>query len=384
MTMKVLHVVSAIETVAAGTSYSVPTLCKSLAALKTLDIELHVLAKEPDNTKQLDYILREYPSLQLPVINRLGISSAMHQGILATSNNVDIIHSHGLWMMPNIYPAFVANRIQCPYMVSPRGMISPWALNRSKWKKKLMWHLFQKRALETATCFHATAEAEYMHIRKAGFNAPVAIIPNGTDIPLITHEKPLAGRRKLLFLARIHPSKGLDILLHAWKQVEALFPNWDLYVAGPDNLGYLGKMKLLARDLGLDRVEFTGPVYGEDKNRLYFDSDLYVLPSHTENFGLTVAEALAHGVPAIVTHGAPWDGLETHDCGWWIELSVDSLASCLKTAMHTDPSLLRKMGANGREWMQRDYSWGALAEQMQQTYHWMIKGGTPPPWVQCK
>src|SRR5690606_27143605 len=152
------------------------------------------------------------------------------------------------------------------------------------------------------------------------------------DVPRAQQRKPLQGSRRLLFLARIHKKKGVDVLLNAWRRLEERHPDWELTIAGPDDGGYLDGMKQLAAALQLRRVDFTGPVYGERKSTLLQSSDLYVLPTHSENFGMTVAEALAHGVPAIVTKGAPWQGLEDHQCGWWIDLSEDSLAACLDQA----------------------------------------------------
>lgn len=284
--------------------------------------------------------------------------------------------------MPNLY-AYQAARSQRGYfVVSPRGMLSTWALAHSKWKKRLIWFWMQKRALEAATCFHATAESERADIRRLGFSSPIAVIPNGIDVPSEPRQSPMSKRR-LLFLARIHKKKGVDLLLKAWSNLESRHPDWILTVAGPDEEGYLDEMKKLAAALQLRKVEFTGPVYGEQKSNLFLSSDLYVLPTHSENFGMTVAEALAHGVPAIVTKGAPWQGLEDHRCGWWIDLSEDSLIACLDQVLAIDDPELRAMGERGRKWMLQQYSWSSVAEKMEHTYSWLLEGGEPPAWISC-
>jgi glycosyltransferase involved in cell wall biosynthesis len=138
----------------------------------------------------------------------------------------------------------------------------------------------------------------------------------------------------------------------------------------------------MADHLGVRRVTFFGPAFGLDKTRQYQQADLFVLPTHSENFGLVVAEALAHGVPAIVTKGAPWSGLETRECGWWIEQGVDALADCLQSALELPPEQLRDKGRRGRLWIEQEFSWDHVGRMMLETYRWFLGGGTPPAWVQ--
>ncbi len=230
------------------------------------------------------------------------------------------------------------------------------------------------------TCFHATAQSEYEDIRRMGFLQPVAIIPNGIDVPPL-QEKAGGGLRTLLFLGRIHPKKGLDMLLPAWRAVQSRFQDWRLRIVGQDNGGYLDQMRSLATELGLERIEFSGPLYGHDKWRVYGEADLFVLPTYSENFGMAVAEALSAGTPTIVTRGAPWHDLESYGAGWWIEIGLDPLVACLETAMSLSPRDLAAMGQRGRDWMVREYSWSRIGWQMAETYRWMLQGGERPAWV---
>jgi len=140
-------------------------------------------------------------------------------------------------------------------------------------------------------------------------------------------------------------------------------------------------MKALASKWKLKRVHFVGPLYGDAKLSAYRDAELFVLPSHSENFAVTVAEALAAGTPAIVTKGAPWSGLDTHRAGWWINVGVDSLVSALERAMAESPDELGQRGRVGREWMIQDFSWATIGIRMDQTYRWLIDGGKTPSWV---
>jgi glycosyltransferase involved in cell wall biosynthesis len=130
--------------------------------------------------------------------------------------------------------------------------------------------------------------------------------------------------------------------------------------------------------LGLRRVSFGGPIYGEEKFTAYREADVFVLPSLNENFGLTVAESLACGTPVIASRSAPWSGLEDEACGWWVEPDVGPLANALADAMSLPRIRLKALGANGRAWMVRDFSWDNVALEMSRLYDWLINGGEAP------
>jgi glycosyltransferase involved in cell wall biosynthesis len=260
-------------------------------------------------------------------------------------------------------------------------MLDPWAWEHHRMRKRIVWLAGQRANLAEAACIHATAEQEYDFTRRVGVTAPVAIIPNGVPIPEAVPAAREAKHRRLLFLARIHEKKGVDVLLRAWCAVEHRFPDWELRIVGPDDGGHLPRMQALARQLGVERVTFAGRVPEERKGDEYREAEIYVLPTENENWGVSIADALALGVPAIVTKGAPWSGLETHECGWWIDKSVDALADCLDEALRCPPEDLRRRGARGRAWMERDYAWSRIGEMMDRTYRWLLEGGSPPAWV---
>lgn len=375
--MRVIHVVPAITEEASGPSYSVVCMCKSLIGTG-VDVRLATLDWSSVPVS-LPY-LKTFPLGLSP--RRLGTSPKMRHWLKqeVTSERVEIIHNHSLWMMPNVYPGNAVRDSRCRLVVSPRGTLSSWALGRSALQKRIFWLLWQAPVLRAAACFHATAESEFEDIRRLGFRQPVCILPNGIDVPPL-EEAPKGGRRQLLFLGRVHPVKGVDVLLRAWQAVERRFPDWDLHIAGPDNGGYLPAMQALAAQLRLERVIFCGGLFGEEKLRAYRVASLFVLPTHSENFGMTVAEALAAGTPAIVSKGAPWMGLETHGAGWWIDIGVDPLIACLEKALRCSSSELEAMGLRGRTWMEKDFSWPRIGQMMDQTYRWVLRGGTPPAWV---
>ena len=372
-----LHLVPAISEEASGPSYSVTRLCESLIAEGDA-ITLATLDWGPMATPPA--YLRQFPLGMGP--RRLGRSPFMHRWLddMAISGGIKLIHNHSLWMMPNVYSGWIAKKYGLPLVVSPRGTLSRWALASGSPIKRVFWPWLQGPALEPTRCFHATSVAECEDIRRMGFNQPVAIIPNGIDIPL-SSPKQTGPWKTLLFLGRIHPVKGLDWLLPAWAAVQDRFPDWRLQIVGPDEYGYLRQMQALAAGLKLQRIEFTGALFGEAKRKVYRDADLFVLPTHSENFGMAVAESLACGTPAMVTQGAPWQGLESHGAGWWIGLGVDALTACLELALARSAEELEAMGRAGRAWMEAEFSWKQIGRQMAQTYRWVVEGDRQPAWV---
>lgn len=372
--MKLVHVVPHIDQEAAGPSYSVPRLCQGLATLGN-EVMLSCLAARGE----IDGVsLDLHP--QWPVFERFAISSSHACALRKRAASVDIVHNHSLWSMVNVAAGWVVPGRNAKLVTSPRGTLSAWALSRSKRVKQVLWPL-QRRALSGADLLHATCEEELSEIRAMGFTTPVAVVPNGIDLPVVQKRVMTSSRRTLLYLGRIHPIKGLDRLLEAWQRLHAEHPEWELKIVGQGEQAHVREVVSMATSLALHRVSFPGPVYGEDKSKAYFDADLFVLPTHSENFGMVVAEALAHGCPAVVSQGAPWHGLERERCGWWVPNDAESLTQTLDSAMRLSTDALAEMGMRGRAWMQRDYSWTSVAERMESAYSWILTGGVAPSCV---
>lgn len=375
--MRVLHTVPHVCKEASGPSYSVSRLCDQLGGTGH-DVSLFTIDPQP-REDAVRYKHETFASTAMA--SRLGISSELATALSAEAPTSDLIHNHGLWMMPNVYPADAARRSDKPLVVSPRGTFSPVALERSKRIKKAFWWLKQRQAVEDAACLHATSEQEYRDIRAFGLPQPVAVIPNGVDIPDLSAKAKETGQKTLLFLGRIHPIKGLDMLLEAWGTLHEEHPDWDLVIAGSDADGYQRELENIVHAEHLPRVRFAGPLYGDHKHEAYCAADLYVLPSRTENFGHTVAEALARATPVVTTTGTPWLPVDEHECGWCCAPDADTLTETLSTALTTSYAALSEMGKRGREWMQRDFSWEAVAEQMTQVYAWCAGQGPQPDCV---
>ena len=373
-----------LDPVNGGLFYSVPRLCEALAAVGTEMTLLSVAEKQSDQRafyhKGYHDCRFAWDYARIPILRRLRISRALSSALLDAALTADVIHSHGLWLMPNISAGRAAAGGPTPLVVSPRGMLAPAALGFSAWRKRAFWALLQGPAVRGAACIHVTSEQEYQEIRGFGLANPVAIIPNGIDLPELAWSESAAPaiERIVLSLGRIHPKKGLARLVRAWSKVEARYPAWRLRIAGPPERGHDNELRALAVSLGLTRISVEGPIYGEAKTSAYRCADVFVLPTLNENFGLTVAEALAAGTPVISTKGAPWSGLEREGCGWWIEQGIDPLAAALARVMALPREPLKTMGDKGRKWMARDFSWDCVGRSMLDLYLWLARHAEPP------
>jgi len=318
----------------------------------------------------------------VPLLRAMCFSNAMQKGLQSKVQKANIIHNHGLWLMPNVYGSRVAGKGRdTPLVFSPHGMLSPGAVQFSRAKKRAFWLAFQGRAAHSMSCFHATCEEEHDDIRAYGLKAPVAIIPNGVDLPEWKERPVDRKRRRIISLGRIHPKKALDRLVAAWGQLESDFPGWDLLIIGPNQNGYAEQLTEQASALGLKNVTISGSVFGAEKDELLRSSDLFALPTLSENFALTVAESLAVGAPVISSKGAPWQGLEENACGWWIDHGVEPLTHTLRQAMSLASEQRVAMGLRGRDWMARDFAWDSIAGQMAAVYGWLDGKGDVPECV---
>jgi len=385
--MRAIHVIAGLRATDGGPTYSVPRLCKALGALGARVDLLTVSEGAAEERRDGNYRERRFTwdYIDVPILSAIRASSALTSALRSEAGVANVIHNHGLWLMPNVYSGREANRAHRPLIVAPRGMLGAAALTFSRMKKRAFWHLLQGSAVTGAACFHATSEQEYEEIRAFGLRHPVAIIPNGIDVDE-TDVRESLGRstRTVLSLGRIHPKKGLDILLHAWARVESAQPDWRLRIVGPSENGHAAALETLVNSLGLTRVSIEGPLYGADKSRAYRDAELFVLPTLNDNFALTVAEALAARVPVIATKGAPWKGLLDEDCGWWIDHGTESLAAVLSMSMAMPQRHLAAMGERGRAWMIRDFSWQHVAGDMIELYRWLTASGSRPAFVRLQ
>jgi glycosyltransferase involved in cell wall biosynthesis len=293
----------------------------------------------------------------------LRLLSGSAREAISSFGRPDVIHDNGLWRPHNHYLAQFARWNDVTRVVSLRGMLEPGALRFKKWKKRIAWVIYQRRDIECATILHATAQEESNNAKALGLTPLISVIPNGVDLPkhcLISNGLRPKEKRVALFVSRLHPVKGLPMLLRAWATIHP--PKWELRIVGPAEGNHEAEIRQLVRQLGLsDHVSLLGPVYGAEKEYLYRTADIFVLPTHSENFGNVIAEALSYGVPVLTTRGAPWELLKTHECGWWVDASVHGIYHGLMEAINQSDIERKEMGRRGAVLVSELFNWDAVA-----------------------
>lgn len=378
----VTHVVGSLLAEHGGPSYTVPSLVKGLRA-QGVAAKIKTVIPRTDSEKQTENdAYTDYHKVDaFPFAWTLRSSIELAAALRRSGANDQLFHVHGIWLLANIYAtsSFVQAINSTPVIVSPRGMLDQGALQYSRTKKFLFWHAFQKSSLSRAAAFHATSERELNDVRRLGFRQPVILVPNGVDMPHHRSNKEDSESSKtVLFLSRIHPKKGLDLLLPAWKKSGLDQTEWKLHIAGTEEGTYLRELKSMSSRLKLNSVKFLGALFGQQKEDAYRTADIFVLPTRAENFGVVVAEALAHGTPVLTTTEAPWGELETKKCGWVSECSIESLAEQLRVATSTSFDQRVAMGKRGSAWMKEAYSWSKIGEDMALGYEALLEGAAAP------
>lgn len=364
--MKQLHIVQSIASDFGGLGLAALRYSQALARAGA-DCSLYVVERSKDELSV------ESRNGVLTLVGGRGIglvSRVIALGKYLEEGSFDVVHIHGTWTPILAVASHLARGRSIPVVVSPHGCLEPWALQHRGRKKKLALAFYQKRVFTTASMMVATARQELESIRQLGIETPVAVIANGVDMPPERAQLE-SSQRKLLFLSRIHPKKGLPDLVAAWASVRQ--PGWRIVIAGPDEDGHLQDVRAQIDALSLDGdFEFTGLVAGDRKEMLFSEADVFVLPTYSENFGIAVAEALARGLPVITTTGAPWEEIKSRRCGWWVQPGVDGIAQALVAAMNTPREELSEMGLRGIQLVKEKYSWDQIGRSALQAYQWML------------
>ena len=361
--MRILHVITGLPK-AAGTSVFCGEVCNGLVAVGH-DVTLAVLDPVQTDRYPID------PRIKLVPIDTMlkSTRSTRQANTKLQTSNFELIHIHAIWTPILHKVSKWARKNGLPIVWSPHGMLAPWAMKHKWWKKCLPWYLYQKHDLKRARMFHATSEQEAEWIRSLGFLQPITVAPLGTPLPPL---KPGAAKREkvLLFVGRIYPVKALDRLIQAFAEVPLeVRRDWRLRLVGPDQAGHKGSLELRVKSLELGEVvEFAGPKFGEELNCEYDTCDCLALVSHTENFGATVVDAMAHGKPVITGDKTPWEEVSERKCGWWVSNEPEKLSTAMCEMMAMSDEDRQRMGVNGRRLVEEKYTWEAVVREMVEGY----------------
>ena len=369
--MKVLHVVPSFYPAFnyGGPITSVYELC---AGLVRQGCEVQVLTTDANGLSAVLDVVKHVPVKLAPGLSvrycprifRHSVSPQLLRRLVPSMRWADVVHLTAVYNFPTL-PALAACRwLGKPLVWSPRGGLQRWDNSRRP-GLKAGWERICRRLAPDRMALHVTSAQEAAESATKFPRAHAVVIPNGVQLPPLLDHCNGSGSLRLLCLGRLDPKKGIENLLAACQRLQIERP-WRLTVAGSGDAAYSAGLEESARQLGVHaHVSFAGEVRGQRKSDLFAESDLAVFPSHTENFAMVVAEALAHGVPVIASKGTPWSGVETHGCGLWVENDPATLAAAIERMSHMP---LRQMGARGRRWMEGEFAWETVTREMLQLY----------------
>jgi glycosyltransferase involved in cell wall biosynthesis len=388
--LRILHVVPTYLPAVryGGPIRSVHALARALAQRGH---EVHVFTSSMDGPEDLDVPLRTATSLDgvlvqyfpVPFARRLCWCPDMLRALRSEMPAFDVVHLHSVFLWPTYAAARIAKSAAVPYLVAPRGMLGTTVIRRKSRLVKSAWiRLVEQRTIAQAAGLHLTSDVEIADVRELGLQLPkVHCVPNGLDWP--SSHSPLAAgpfadlpRPYVLFLSRIDRKKGLDRLLQAWKRVEGEIT---LVIAGNDEEGYREELERVAiAERISERIRFIGAVADEHKWALYENALLFVLPSYSENFGNTVAEAMAMGCPVAITPEVGLARFVTDHCAGVVSEGEPTVFARAIESLVRDPALRATMGARGRVAAREFLSCAAVAQQMESVYRSVISESAAP------
>lgn len=411
--MKVAFLTGSISREAGGFFHSVRQLARGLSCSGDLDLTVHSLRDRWTDEDILEWAPEKPRIHEIQGPRAFGYSRTMQVALLQA--DYDIVHTSGLWQNMSRIALSWHRKTGRPHIISPRGMLDPWALNNSRWKKRIAAVFFEDRHLSEAACIHALCQSELESIRAYGLRNPVAIIPNGVALPekkLLKAETLKAENKTLLFLGRLHPKKGLIPAIEAW--AAARHSEWQLVIAGWDQGGHEAELRRLCKELRLTvgsrrspeepaatpqaaDVVFHGPAFGAEKDSLLRSADAFILPSLSEGLPMSVLEAWAYGLPVLMTpecnlpegfaHGA---AIQIASPGNAEKLKENppmtttrpAIEDGLRAIFEMSDADRSAMGARGRRLVEERFTWPRVATQMKEVYDWVLGGGPQPACVE--
>lgn len=360
--MKIIHYIPSIDRIAGGTSTYMQVLGKELGKLA----EVHIITHASENPLPISNCEIHNVSVYNPINGRFKNEVSKLLDVIKP----DLVHVNCCWMPACAFVQQMAQKRNIKVVLTPHGMLEPWIIKRHYWTRKLpALLLYQKAAIQNADYLQATAESEKENLLKLGYNSNIKIVKLGIDAESIIMKISWKKNKQLLFLSRVHVKKGINYLIEAADILRDDLQGYKILVAGEGDADYVASLKQQIMDKGLqDIIQLIGGVYGNKKWELFQTSDFFVLPTHSENFGLAIAESLASGTPVITTVGTPWNDLNSSNAGAWIEIGTQPLVETLRRFLSLSDGELETMGKNGRKLIETKYSAKVMAEEMMKVY----------------
>lgn len=360
--MRIIHYIPSIDRMAGGISTYMQVLAKPLGTMA----EVHIMTHASENPLPMENCkVHDIPRYR-------PFSGVWKKAVVDLLDSVrpDIVHVNCCWTPDCAMIQRLAQKRGYKVVLTPHGMLEPWIIKRHYWTRKVpaLW-LYQKAAVRKADCIQSTAKSERDNLLKLGYNTNIKVVRLGIDADGIEMKRSWKKTRQILFLSRVHVKKGINFLIEAAAALRSELQGYKILVAGEGDADYVTEMKRMIEDNGLqDIVQLVGGVYGDEKWRLFQTSDFFVLPTHSENFGLAIAESLASGTPVITTVGTPWNDLNDSNSGAWIEIGTQPLTETLRKFLALSDEELEAMGRNGRKLIEEKYSANVMAEEMMEVY----------------
>lgn len=367
-----------------------PKVAVALAkALARKDVKISIFGLSTKNEERCEAQFKRLTAYTLPEdksqIIRLWpfYSTALAKALAARVPEHDLIHIHEIWHYPCYIAYKNARKANKPYIVTVHGELEPWCVDHKALKKRIYSALIQKRILNEAAAIHAVTQEEAKHIQAFGISAPIVVIPNGIE-PMDFQDLPspkvmesiypeLKGKKVLLFLGRIHQKKGLDILAKAFSQICRSRNDLHLLIVGPDNENYRNQVEgLLESENVIKRTTFTGMLTEKEKLAALSRADICTIPSYSEVRTIVALEAMACGLPVVITRQCHFPEVAESKAGIVIEPNPDQLADALNMLLD-DPKLCKEMGENGRRMVMEKFTWDKMADQMIQLYEDVLR-----------
>jgi glycosyltransferase involved in cell wall biosynthesis len=386
--MRILIVIPAIGSVYGGPSKIAVELAQ---ALGNLGVSVDIITTNANGSNNLDvplyawiteqsYRIKYFPYWGSEVYK---LSFSLMRWLFQHITDYDLVHTIGVFSVSVLAANWACQFHKVPYVINPQGMLEPWALSYKRVKKRLYYGLFENNALQRASAIHMLAASEVNGVKSLNLNPPLVIVPNGIhcqdletlpDPELFYQSFPKSrGKKLILFLGRIDPKKGLDLLAPAFAKVHALFPETHIIIAGPDNIGFLPTAQGYFTATGcIDSVTFTGMLTGSLKYAALAAANIYVAPSYSEGFSMSVLEGMGAGLPCVITTGCNFSEAAAANAAYVVNIDPEEIANALIEYL-SDSQKAKEMGDRARQFIFQNYTWEQAAKKLIQVYSQIIE-----------